>query len=173
MADKIKKEKEIKKKKRETKSHSRIENIANKNEIKATENENMTENELRENGKKSNVNKCKKEKTDKKNRKINVKRCSLALLKAQSKNPNKSVKFNSHIIEDNLKDVSKYDVNDLMEIYMTYVNYRNCRNYRIGSSSRNPNTANRRLEKTFSAVFTHYGEWLESFMGAYEKWKSK
>lgn len=170
-------EKEIKKNKKVTKANSsKIENEAGKNNMELTENKNMTEKELKENSMETNVNKYKKEKGGKKNNEIkfNVKRRLLKALKAHSKNTKKSVKFNSHVIEDNVKDVSKYDMQDLMEVYMTYVNYRNYSKHKEDQkdpkkSSINPNTIDRSLEKTFRGIFKRYGEWLESFMEAYEK----
>lgn len=172
MADKMKNEKAMKKNKKGTKANStKTENEAGKNKMKTTANKNMTEDELRENSIETNVNKYTKEKGEKKNRKrkFNVENClESSTLKAHSKKPKKSVKFNSHIIEDNLKDVSKYDAQDLMEIYMTHVNYRSLRkvNSHLYLSMI---TKNRNLEKTFSTIFTRYEECLKSFMKAYEK----
>lgn len=174
MAGKMNKEKVIKENEKETKTkNTKTENESMGNKMGTLVNKRKMEVEFRQNNVEVKKAKSKEENRENKNKKVkcNEKHClkkSVVSLKAHSKNCNKRVKINSKITEDKRNDVSIYDLHELMEVYMSYVHWRNIKNKRDSQGIRR-NSGNMIPAKTFSYIFMRYGEWLQSFMEAYVK----
>lgn len=174
MAGKMNKEKVINENEKEMKAKdTKIKKESVENKRRTLVNKRKMEVEFKQNNVEGEKAKSKKENGENKNKKVkfNEKHClkkSVISLKAHSKNCNKRVKINSKINEDKRNDVSIYNLHELMEVYMSYVHWRNILNKRDSQGVRR-NSENMIPAKTFSYIFMRYGEWLQSFMEAYVK----